>query len=100
MPRTATDVDYTDQIATNIGYVSPPVHLEPTGPVGEDPTWSDLVDWYRGQEIPWASAVEVYVSRRYDTPIQDVYAAIDSWKKSQIDRLDREEDPEAGISFN
>lgn len=100
MPRTLQDVAHTDKIADEIGYVAPPTHLEPQGRVGEDPAWSDLVNWFRGQEISWAPAIEVYVSRRYDTPIQDVYAAIDSWKKGQIARIDREEDPEAAISFN
>lgn len=100
MPRTTDDVVYTDQIADKIGYVAPPAHLEPQGRVGEDPAWSTLVDWFRGQEIAWTSAVEVYVSRRYDTPIQDVYASIDSWKKGELDRIDREDDPDAVISFN
>jgi hypothetical protein len=100
MRRTPAEVDYTDKIAADIGYVTPPAHLEPTGLVGEDPAWSELVDWFRGQKIAWAPAIEIYVSRRWDTPIQEVYAAIDGWKKSQIDRLDREDDPDAVISFN
>lgn len=100
MPRTSADVDYTDKIANEINYVAPPAHLEPEGRVGEDPAWSTLVDWFRGQEIAWASAIEVYLSRRHDTPIQAVYASIDGWKKHQLDRIDREGDPEAVISFN
>lgn len=100
MPRTLQDVSHTDKIADEINYIAPPSNLEPQGRVGEDPAWSELVDWFRGQEIAWASAIEVYVSRRWDTPIQSVYAAIDSWKKHQIDRIDREDDPDAVVSFN
>lgn len=100
MPRTPADVAYTDKIAADIGYIAPPAHLEPAGRVGEDEAWSDLVDWFRGQEIAWAPAIEVCISRRWDTPIPDVYAAIDSWKKHEIDRIDREDDPTAVVSFN
>ncbi len=100
MARTAADIAFADSIATDIGYIAPPAHLEPTGRVGEDPAWTDLVDWFRGQEIAWAAAIEVYLSRRWDTPIQDVYAAIDSWKKHEINRIDRVDDPDAVISFN
>lgn len=100
MPRTLDDIAYTDSLAARMRYDEPPAHLQPTGPMGEDDTWQDLVDWFDGRDIAWASAVEIYISRRWDQPIAEVYAMIDSWKKEQINRLDRASDPSAITNFN
>lgn len=100
MARTAEEIAFTDELAAKIGYVAPPAHLEPTGNIYEDDTWTELVDWYRSQGIAWASAIEVFISRRRDVSIQNVYAGIDSWKKRTFERIEREDDPNAIIGFN
>jgi hypothetical protein len=102
MPRTITDIAYTDRRATEIGYVAPPSDIEPTGKIFEDLKWTALVDWFDGhiaQAHGWHDAVLVYVSRRYDTPIADAYAATDNWAKGQFQRLEIREDPDAAYSY-
>lgn len=100
MPRTADEIAFTDKLAADIGYIEPPIQLAPRGNIYEDNSWADLVDWFREQDIDWAKAIEVFISRRRDVSIQQVYVGIDSWKKRMFARIEREEDPDAVVSFN
>ena len=102
MPRNADEIAYTDQLADKLGYMAPPAHLEPTGRMLEDPAWSTLVDWFDGhiaKSHGWHDAILVYVSRRYDTPVRDVYSSTDDWAKGQFQRLDIRDDPDAEFSY-
>ncbi len=102
MPRTIDDIAYTDRRATEIGYLQPPAEIEPAGRMHEDPKWTGLVDWFDAhiaQAHGWHDGILVYISRRYDTPIADAYAAIDDWAKGQFQRLEIREDPDAAYSY-
>lgn len=102
MPRTAAQIAYTDHLAADIGYLAPPLEFEPTDNIHEDPAWTTLVDWFDAhiaKSHGWHDAVLVYISRRYDTPIQSVYANTDDWAKSQFRRLDVRDDPDAAHSY-
>lgn len=90
MPRSAADVAATDDLAARCRYVAPPINLEPTGPAGGDPAWDMLAGWFEDHVSSWHDAILVYVSRRWDTPIAQVYANLDSWFASRMKRLDQE----------
>ena len=99
MPRTPDDIAYTDKVAAECGYVAPPAVLEPTKPIYEDPRWSQLADWFAEHTASFDNAILVYISRRWDTPIQQAYMIADSWMKGQHQRRDIESDPEARNSY-
>jgi hypothetical protein len=102
MPRTSYDIAYTDRCATEIGYLAPPAEIEPAGRIFEDRKWVTLVDWFDARisrAHGWHDAVLVYISRRYDTPIADAYGATDNWAKSQFQRLETRNDPDAAYGY-
>ncbi|WP_417582858.1 hypothetical protein [Pelagibacterium sp.] len=100
MPRTAAEKIETGLRAEEIGYVAPPTELEPTGVIGEDEKWVELLDFWVEEEVSWGSALLVYISDRYDVPLSEAYFNTDSFAKSMIARFDRLEDPDCVVSFN
>lgn len=102
MPRTPEEIAYTDAQADRIGYIAPPPEIEPVDKIFVDARWTGLVDWFDAN-IPtrhgWYSAIQVYISRRYNTSIQEVYANVDDWAGGQFRRLDVRDAPEAEHSY-
>lgn len=90
--RAAAEIASVDTKAERIGYVEPPADLVPTGNIGEDDTWSRLAEWYHRQGINFDSAIQVYISRRFDEPPNQVYAMTDSWAKSMWKRFNAKEE--------
>lgn len=98
--RSETERHATAEKAQKIGYVAPPIALEPAGLMGEDRRWNDLCDWFIEQGLDWHDAILVYISERFDDPIPKVYAAIDSWTKSRFNHYERLADPEFEPNHN
>ena len=98
MPRTQAEIDYTNASAAAIGYEEPPGHLHPTGILGKDPVWVELVDWFRGRDISGESAIMVYISRRFDVSIQQAYADTEIFSKGQNLRIEKLEFPDEHVS--
>ena len=100
---TIEDIAYTNAVAARCGYREPPPELIPTGPMGEDPKWFDLAIWFRSNLPPdpgvrttgdWDSAILVFISRKWATPIGEAYARTDSWMKSTHRFFDQDQDVE------
>ncbi|GHA10137.1 hypothetical protein GCM10007989_00300 [Devosia pacifica] len=100
MPRTHAETMAIATLAEEIGYEHPPAHLEPTGMMYRDPTWNDLVDFFREHTDSWSDAICVYCATRWNESIDDVNMRTDSWFASTLRRLDLEDDPDAIVSFN
>ncbi|MAN76008.1 MAG: hypothetical protein CML24_02110 [Rhizobiales bacterium] len=100
MPRTLEEKIATGLEAEKIAYIAPPPELEPTGVLGGDPKWLDLVDFWLAEDVDWGAALLIYISDRFDVSLEQAYADTDSFTKSMIARLDRLEDPDAVVSFN
>lgn len=100
MPRAPADIAHTDETAAAFGYKAPPPDLEPQGQIGIDRAWDQLARWFKDQGMPWDTAVLVYISRRFDTPIGTAYLETDNWAKRMNAAFALEVDPDANVSFN
>lgn len=100
MPRTLEQKIQTGMEASRINYVAPPAEMEPTGVLGEDSRWVELVDFWIAEDVDWGAALLVYIADRFDVSIEQAYADTDSFAKSITARLDRIDDPDAIVSFN
>ncbi len=96
---TDKDIKYIADRAAECRYKSPPADLEPTGMMGEDPTWQELSDWFEVHTHDWTTSMKVYIARRWQQPISEVYMNIDGWMKSEIRRKDIRDDEEAANSY-
>lgn len=94
MPRTQAEIEKTEANAIECGYEEPPEHLHPKGLLDQDDAWSDLVDYWRGRNIDWGSALLVYISRRFDVSIGEAYMSTDNFVKHEALRIDKLENPE------
>ncbi len=98
---TYSDVDRTADLA---GYQNPPAKAEPKGPMGNDPTWHTLWDWFEGNTRDPHGSLLVYIARRWNQDIHTVYLNTDSWMKSKLRQIDREtadsDDFNAGSNYN
>lgn len=96
---TDDDIKYIDERAAECRYKAPPVELEPTGFIGEDPLWEKLSDWFETHTHDWSAAIMVYIARRWQQSMQEVYCKTDSWRKYEFRRKDIRDDPEAADSY-
>jgi hypothetical protein len=98
---TYSDVDRAADLA---GYQNPPVHVEPKGTMGHDPTWHDLWHWFEENTRDPHGCLLVYIARRWNQNIHTVYLNTDSWMKSKLRQIDREtadpDDYNAGSNYN
>jgi|TARA_A100001391_G_scaffold63912_1_gene39781 hypothetical protein len=100
MTRTHAETMEIAELAQRIGYEHPPESLEPTGLMWEDPTWDELVDFFRANTDSWQNAIRVYCATRYGHSLERVTMHADSWFVSVGKRLELEEDPAAIVNFN
>ncbi|MBF9235131.1 hypothetical protein [Microvirga alba] len=98
-----SDVDRAADLSC---YRGPPAEIEPKGPMGQDPAWHALWDWFeKSTEDPHGSML-VYIARRWNEDISTVYMNTDSWMKTKLRQVEREsadadaDDHNAGSNFN
>ncbi|AEQ52656.1 hypothetical protein [Pelagibacterium halotolerans] len=100
MPRTHAETMAIAELAQEVGYEHPPANLEPTGLMCEDPTWNDLVNFFRENTDSWQDAIRVYCATRFDHSLDQVTMNANSWFVSVSKRLELDDDPEAIVNFN
>lgn len=88
-----SDVDRAANLAI---YRQPPSELEPRMPMGEDPKWHRLWDWFEDNTWSAHDSMLVYIAKRWNQDISTVYMNTDQWMKSKLRQLERERvDPDA-----
>ncbi|MFC1460214.1 DUF6634 family protein [Microvirga arabica] len=104
LPVPVVEYNDIDRAADLSCYQRPPADIEPKGPMGEDPAWHTLWDWFEEHTGDPHGSTLVYIARRWNEDIATVYIKTDSWMKAKLRQIDREsadpDDYNAGSNFN